>query len=73
MFGEEIGQAVLLFLDPPDHTRLRGLVSKAFTPKMVERLRQRIEELVDGLLDRSWRAATVAWTSSPTSPTRSRW
>jgi cytochrome P450 len=51
VFGEEMGQAVLLFLDPPDHTRLRGLVSKAFTPKMVERLRHRIEELVSGLLD----------------------
>jgi cytochrome P450 len=51
IFGEEMGQAVLLFLDPPDHTRLRGLVSKAFTPKMVERLRHRIEELVSDLLD----------------------
>jgi cytochrome P450 len=51
IFGEEMGQAVLLFLDPPDHTRLRGLVSKAFTPRMVERLRHRIEELVSGLLD----------------------
>ena len=51
IFGDEMGQAVLLFLDPPDHTRLRGLVSKAFTPKVVERLRNRTQELVDGLLD----------------------
>ncbi len=41
----------LLMLDPPDHTRLRKLVVKAFTPRMVERLRGRIEQLVDELLD----------------------
>ena len=40
-----------LFLDPPDHTRLRRLVSKAFTPRTVERLRPRVQALVDELLD----------------------
>lgn len=40
-----------LFLDPPDHTRLRGLVSKAFTPKVVEGLRPRAQDLTDALID----------------------
>ncbi|GBD23981.1 Polyketide biosynthesis cytochrome P450 PksS [bacterium HR29] len=39
-----------LRLDPPDHTRLRGLVAKAFTPRRVQELRPRIEAIVDGLL-----------------------
>jgi cytochrome P450 len=41
-----------LFLDPPDHTRLRKLVSKAFVPKVVNSLKPDISALVDGLLDR---------------------
>ncbi len=44
---------VLLFLDPPDHTRLRSLVARAFTPNVVRRLRPRVEELVAELLDRA--------------------
>ena len=50
MVGDLIAR-VLLFMDPPDHTRVRSLVSKAFTPKVVERLRPRIEAMVDELLD----------------------
>jgi cytochrome P450 len=42
----------LLGIDPPDHTRLRGLATRAFTPQAVERMRVRIQHLVDELFDR---------------------
>ncbi|MBZ5489510.1 MAG: cytochrome P450 [Acidobacteriia bacterium] len=41
----------MLDLDDPDHARLRGLVHKAFTPKIVESMRQGIESLTEKLLD----------------------
>jgi cytochrome P450 len=41
----------MLFADPPDHTRLRGLVQQAFTPRMVEQIRPRAQRLVDELID----------------------
>jgi hypothetical protein len=41
----------MLFLDPPDHTRLRALASAAFTTRRVEQLRQHIREVMDRLLD----------------------
>ena len=40
-----------LFRDPPDHTRLRGLVQKAFTPRMVDTLRPRVRQIADELVD----------------------
>jgi len=42
----------MLDLDEPDHTRLRGLVQKAFTPRLVEQMRERVQRLADELLDR---------------------
>ena len=43
----------LLSLDPPDHTRLRTLVTKAFTPRVVEQLRPQAQAIVDEALDRA--------------------
>ena len=51
--GEPLASRAMLDLDPPEHTRLRRLVSKAFTPRMVERLRDRAVVLVDAALDRA--------------------
>jgi cytochrome P450 len=41
----------LAYTDPPQHTRLRGLVAKAFTPQVVEAMRGHVEAVVNGLLD----------------------
>jgi cytochrome P450 len=41
----------MLLVDPPAHTRLRGLVAKAFTARRMEELRPRIEAIVDELID----------------------
>ena len=41
----------ILNIDPPDHTRIRRLVSKAFTPRAVEQIRTRTGEMVDEILD----------------------
>jgi cytochrome P450 len=43
---------MLLGLDPPEHTRVRRLVSKAFTPRTIERKRAQVRYVVDDLLDR---------------------
>src|SRR6266540_6996895 len=50
-FADAEREPSMLFADPPYHTRLRGLVSKAFTAKAVEQMRPRIQEIVDELLD----------------------
>jgi cytochrome P450 len=43
--------ANMLDTDPPDHRRLRALVSKAFTPRLIEHMRPRVQEIADTLLD----------------------
>lgn len=48
----------MVFKDPPDHTRLRKLLSRAFTPRAVARMRPRITEITDELLDDLARAGT---------------
>ncbi len=45
-----MGRTSLFFKDPPDHGRLGGLVSRAFTPAAIERMRPRVEAIVDELL-----------------------
>ncbi|HEX6502073.1 MAG TPA: cytochrome P450 [Terriglobales bacterium] len=58
----------MLFLDPPDHTRLRALASAAFTPRRVECLRAHIQEIMDRLLDQvivSGRMDVIADFASP--------
>ncbi|MEX2080758.1 MAG: cytochrome P450 [Dehalococcoidia bacterium] len=48
---EQMGEQSMLFLDPPDHTRLRALVTKAFTPRSIELMRPRIVEIANELCD----------------------
>ena len=49
-YGPMSTAQTMLTSDPPDHTRLRKLVSKAFTPRAVQDLRPRIQQIVEYLL-----------------------
>lgn len=49
--GDEVHS--MLYLDPPDHTRLRSLVTKAFSARSIESLQTRIQQIVDQLLDQA--------------------
>lgn len=61
MRGDEMPRDGLSMLDrdPPDHTRLRRLVSKAFTPRAIQALEPRIAALVDAMLDAAERTRRV--------------
>ena len=50
-FDPEEQNRSILNIDPPDHTRLRRLVSKAFTPRTIEALRPMVQRMVDEMLD----------------------
>ena len=63
--------AMLPFMDPPDHTRVRQILAPYFTPRAIEGSRADTQHLVDSLLDRF--AAEGGGDSSPTSPSTSRW
>ncbi len=54
-FQEHYRTRGLLHSDPPDHTRLRALVTKAFSPRIVETLRPRIQDLADQIIDQALR------------------
>lgn len=55
----QMQQKWMLLMNPPDHTRLRTLVTKAFTPRVVEGMRPYIQDLVDQLLDAVQTARTM--------------
>ena len=69
MPDEDLGeqQLMMLNMDPPDHTRLRSLVNKGFTPRMVGRLEARIREFANAIIDRALEMGTgdfVRWVSA---------
>lgn len=47
---QSLGQ-MMVFMDPPDHTRLRRIVSRVFSPKVIEQLRPYVQQVVDDLLE----------------------
>jgi cytochrome P450 len=59
----DMSQHNMLLADPPDHTRLRRLVSRSFTPRQVERMRPAIHALVDELLDAMGESGDVEFMS----------
>lgn len=47
----KLQRGFMLFRDPPNHSRLRGLVAKAFTPRMISKLDEQIQHIADDLID----------------------
>jgi pimeloyl-[acyl-carrier protein] synthase len=67
-FADHYATKSLLHSDPPDHTRLRSLVTKEFTPSVVEQMKPRIQQVVDGLLDAAERKGQMDVVSEFASP-----
>ena len=63
-------QLILLNIDPPQHTKLRGIVSRGFTPRAIENLRDALTDRAEADRARRWPRAPA--TSSPTSPASCR-
>jgi cholest-4-en-3-one 26-monooxygenase len=49
--GAEMAGSMMLFMDPPDHTRYRKLVNRGFTPRMIAALEERVRDLTATILD----------------------
>ena len=58
----------MLFLDPPHHTRLRKLLNKEFTPNMIQRMRPRIQQAVDTLLEQAAGKSEIEFMSEFANP-----
>jgi cytochrome P450 len=52
-FRASLETVSMLFLDPPEHTRIRSIFTKTFTPRRIENLRPRIQKMCDEILDRA--------------------
>jgi hypothetical protein len=52
-FRASLETVSMLFLDPPEHTRIRSIFTKTFTPRRIENLRPRIQNMCDEILDRA--------------------
>ncbi len=65
---EKLPPPSMLGQDPPEHTRLRGLVNQAFTPRIIRRLEPRMHEIANELLDRALERGEVDFVEALTYP-----
>jgi cytochrome P450 len=65
---EKLPPPSMLGQDPPEHTRLRGLVNQAFTPRIIRRLEPRMHEIANELLDRALERGEVDFVAALTYP-----